>query len=661
MISCSRALPLTSSAWSSTDDASEPSVIAPESPLFQTKESFFRRHEEQDDDGSANNMVGPNWIERSVPVLDTGEPSDTLIDFNLGISGKSYQTGPLSARMYQAMVQRSTLLKDGEDDDDSEDARDLRRMLQIYAMDFTAKEAVRAALQENGLEMVLTEDQEQMGLWGMVDSVRLLQEDNSPGRLYEDWEDAVDDWTPGQGFDFIVRQVPSKVRALSLDELLLALDPKGELREQAKEAGMSLPSGDMPQTLADLASDNVRRVEATPREAVTDERAFAGKLEQRGYRPIHASALASLNDDGTISHAVKMHVMDSLVSHGCLLVDLTNGGEDYDDAKVVARMWKTAEQFFDLVDREELPEDLHGMTTAEEFGSPHAKVGFASYNEGNIQFLETRLARTGKLLPTKAEAVLGAVGCQDLASAFRIFADLAKDVTRTVVATCNEEVGALKGTSAIRGATFLVNELMDDATPIQTDVEHSEVSVSMSPHRLCRYSNGSKVETSERNEPKSREIFGAHTDSTFITVVPVALVPGLEVYDEAEEKWYRPEKAARIQWENEERARDKDTTATTEVLEDGTMLPWCARYAIMIPGELLQLVSRSEVLAAVHRVVVTQEQSSRLSAPILVRGRSGISMNATRYLGGTLGEPILVECEGMKLRDIHDKMQARPS
>jgi isopenicillin N synthase-like dioxygenase len=183
----------------------------------------------------------------------------------------------------------------------------------------------------------------------------------------------------------------------------------------------------------------------------------------------------------------------------------------------------------------------------------------------------------------------------------------------------------------------------------------------MSPHRLCRYSNGSKVETSERNEPKSREIFGAHTDSTFITVVPVALVPGLEVYDEAEEKWYRPEKAARIQWENEERARDKDTTATTEVLEDGTMLPWCARYAIMIPGELLQLVSRSEVLAAVHRVVVTQEQSSRLSAPILVRGRSGISMNATRYLGGTLGEPILVECEGMKLRDIHDKMQARPS
>jgi hypothetical protein len=236
---------------------------------------------------------------------------------------------------------------------------------------------------------------------------------------------------------------------------------------------------------------------------------------------------------------------------------------------------------------------------------------------------------------------------------------IAKDITRTVVAACSEEVGALYGKLAIEGATRLVNELLDDSTPIQTDVAHSEGPVSMSPHRLCRYSNKNKEE-GKASKKITQEIFGAHTDSTFITVVPVAQVPGLEVYDEDEGRWYRPEKAARHHWENEQKELGKDPTATSDHLDDGTEIPWHARYIVMMPGELLQLVSRSEVLAAVHRVVATQERPSRLSAPILLRGRPGIRLDSKRYLGGTMDDPILKQCDGMKIEGIYDGLQAQP-
>ena len=82
------------------------------------------------------------------------------------------------------------------------------------------------------------DEEEDQGMWGDVDSIRLLDEQGNPlPEVYDSWEDVVDTWKPGQGFDFVARQVPAKMRELSLDELLQALDPKGELRAQAKDSG----------------------------------------------------------------------------------------------------------------------------------------------------------------------------------------------------------------------------------------------------------------------------------------------------------------------------------------------------------------------------------------------------------------------------------------
>jgi len=207
--------------------------------------------------------------------------------------------------------------------------------------------------------------------------------------------------------------------------------------------------------------------------------------------------------------------------------------------------------------------------------------------------------------------------------------------------------------------------LLDNGQPLEEGVEailaagvdsDDVPTVSMSPHRLCRYSNNNHDKEKEGDDSSSttKEIFGAHTDSTFITAVPVAAVAGLDVYDEAAARWYRPELRARRHW----RAQGGDPDAKTETVNDATTVPWHARYVALLPGELLQLATRTEVLAAVHRVVAAAD-APRLSAPILFRGRPHLRWDCDRYLGGSQDSELLRECDGMNVNEIHDAMQQK--
>lgn len=242
---------------------------------------------------------GSNWIERSFPVDLTGKDNEDIKkveDYNLGINGVSFQTGPLSKRMFDAIMAKNW--NEGMSDE-------VKRGFTLYSMDFTAKEATRAALKQNGLEMVVIDELEDEGLWGDVDSIQLLDMDTEEPLtpIYDSTEDAVDHWTPGQSFNFVVRQVPAKMKELSLEELLTALDPKGELRQQAKDAGMTIPDEDI-NSLRDLANDVSRRSECSPKEATTEINAFAG-LDRRGYKVISAGSLSrdSVNADGSENQA----------------------------------------------------------------------------------------------------------------------------------------------------------------------------------------------------------------------------------------------------------------------------------------------------------------------------------------------------------------------
>ena len=606
-------------------------------------------------DGSGEVGTGPNWIERSFPVnKDEKVDPKKIEDYNLGISGVSYGTGDLSKRMYDAIQSKSSLQLA---------TPEITRVFRIYAMDFTAKEAVRAALKQNGLEMAINDDEQDQGMWGDIDSIRLLDDNGNPlSEMYDSWEEAVDNWTPGQGFSFVARQVPAKMRELTLDELMQALDPKGELRAQAKDSGMYLPDEGI-FSLQDMANENTRRVEMSPQEATDETRVYSGNAQKRGYLPVRASDLLvdSMNADGTESRQTLLHVMDALVSHGCLLVDLTDEGTSFVKAKAMAKLWKAAEMFFDADDAQ--LETVRGMQTIQEAGSQHAKVGFASYQEGNMQFLETRLGRDGGVVPEEALPLLGEDGSSVISDAFRIVAEVGKNVVRIATAASVMETELLEGSAASDAAILMANELLDDGQPLgYVSIDYEASPVSMSPLRLCRYKNNKSDPSGETSE-----IFGAHTDTTFVTAVPVAAVSGLEVFDEEAEKWYRPELFARRVWEAERQARGLDSNALEEEV-DGESIPWYARYVVIMPGEFLQLVTRQEILAAVHRVVATRDGPYRLSAPVLLRCRSGTRMNVERYLGGfpdagdeiEEGDAVLKEANGMTVEQIHDAMQPKP-
>jgi hypothetical protein len=246
---------------------------------------------------------GPNWIEKSFPVETEQSVSVKKVDdYNLGISGAAFQTGQLSKRMFETIVSKTSLDMSDE----------IRQAFTLYAMDFTAKEATRAALAQNGLVMVLQEEEEDQGMWGDVEAVRLYDEKTGIAfdTIYDSLEEAVPNWTPGQPFDFVVRQVPANIKELSAEELLKALDPDGALREEAKslkgeedatpdeEALFSIFDDDTIASLTDLATFNVQRVERAPQGATVEGEAFPGGLS-RGYRVIKRSDLLSTNSDGT--------------------------------------------------------------------------------------------------------------------------------------------------------------------------------------------------------------------------------------------------------------------------------------------------------------------------------------------------------------------------
>ncbi len=396
-----------------------------------------------------------------------------------------------------------------------------------------------------------------------------------------------------------------------------------------------------------------------------------------------------------------MHVMDALVSHGCLLVDLTDGGTKYSDALKVSKMWDVSSEFFDtLKGDEDLEKSLPGMKTAEGAGSPHAVTGFATYGEGSMQFLETRIVRNDEersIVPKEASEIFDSEGTKGMVDAFDVICQVGKDVARVAVAASNMEYDAFLGQEDeddselpfISGLTFdeedisgivgengyahaaklsseaaalLADELMDDGKSRSGMSEQG--SINMSPHRFCRYEGIKKSDDKDKNpNSNSSETFGAHTDTSFLTLVPVAKVSGLEVFDEGANQWFRPELLARKMWGKEQEKFGRDPTALSEKITefDGSEekevdLPWHSRYLVAMPGELLQICTRNEVAAAVHRVVSVKGGDARFSAPVLLRARSGMRLNLTKYFGNTANS-LLKECDGMKMEDIHNALQ----
>lgn len=93
---------------------------------------------------------------------------------------------------------------------------------------------------------------------------------------------------------------------------------------------------------------------------------------------------------------------------------------------------------------------------------------------------------------------------------------------------------------------------------------------------------------------------GAHTDTTFLTVIPCASAPGLEILQPSTGRWVRPEAA-------------RNCRPGSDIM--------------LLAGELLQVFGRGRYQAAVHRVVRPAGLvEPRVSTPLLVRGAAGVTI-----------------------------------
>lgn len=162
----------------------------------------------------------------------------------------------------------------------------------------------------------------------------------------------------------------------------------------------------------------------------------------------------------------------------------------------------------------------------------------------------------------------------------------------------------------------------EESVPYPDTAPEMRIQYSSSLLRICKYAHDI---TGNGSQSKSVS-FGAHTDSSFITIAPVSSTPGLEVVDQQRNVWICPE------------------------LNNGDEA--CDGYDVRVlvfVGEFLQVLTKNRFKATVHRVVEfpfsfggntnSSSESSistryRLSCPYLIRGLNDavINMHDIKYI-----------------------------
>jgi hypothetical protein len=148
----------------------------------------------------------------------------------------------------------------------------------------------------------------------------------------------------------------------------------------------------------------------------------------------------------------------------------------------------------------------------------------------------------------------------------------------------------------------------------ESGTEESKILISSSLLRICEYRGARQ----KADEVATEDKFGAHTDTTFLTLGLTSSTPALEVFDLEECRWVEVEK-------------DEDR-----------------RVVNLFLGEYLQILTNHFLQACVHRVSEFSAGRRRVSCPLLIRGNHYQSIDylrPTRYAHSlepfaTLDEPM---------------------
>ena len=310
---------------------------------------------------------------------------------------------------------------------------------------------------------------------------------------------------------------------------------------------------------------------------------------------------------------------------GCSIIRLTG-----EDASSIRGLTDYANEFFERVDNDDTGEgsvtDV-GVFRIDKF----VYAGFDENvnDEGRMQMLDTRLLSLSNnyqeqtLLPLEVGELVGTSSLSDATKGINTLMDIGYQIT----------------SAALEMHSDSADKLIDDGTRLEEESQSMiGTDVSNSYHRLIRYIN------SQPSTDEDTAAFSSHVDSSFLTLIPMPKLPGLEIWspclkngkDGQDGEWVRPIKPDCYGVEDD------------------------SAYVIAMAGVFLQLTSNGKVPTCIHRVLPPMK--GRISAPLFLRPRRGddamldvaLDLGQTYNTDGLYHEPgLLVECDSMNLWSVH--------
>ena len=355
---------------------------------------------------------------------------------------------------------------------------------------------------------------------------------------------------------------------------------------------------------------------------------------------------------------------------GCCIVRLQG-----DDATAIRGLVDFADDFFEGVDSDDEDEFTNNGNVAarrlKDLGvfrianNVHAGFDQNVNEEGKMQVLFTKLIPGQNddeyplLLPLEVGDLVGSKSLGLAHSGMNTLFDIGLQMTSAVLGIDSEST----------------NKLLDDCSrvagaenPEMVPENHEEIAdtVSNSYQRIIRYLKP-KSSSSSGDVAANDAAFWPHVDSTFLTLIPLPEIAGLEVwcpssqYDESDDlaergEWVRPVKS---------------TSADASDENDGDYI-----HVVALAGEFMQLLSDGQVPTCIHRVIApkpplpsafgfaSKKYKPRVSAPLFLRPRRGedavLDVASDLRDSGDTGlyfeEGLMEECDSMRVWDYMDCM-----
>lgn len=292
--------------------------------------------------------------------------------------------------------------------------------------------------------------------------------------------------------------------------------------------------------------------------------------------------------------STKLSVAEFLQKHGWVTICM--------DDKAIDNSWEQV--FTEVFKLSEEEKNAAGKYTCVN----NLAVGYR--NDVERQFIECRITNQRNSVPDYNQVEMFQTTVRQLYAAIL-------DVAKLVLTIIANNILLIDSASLLDLTDIVPNLiLLNEEVAVET-----EVKLASSLLRICYYEG---LETEETKTVR----FGAHTDTSFITVALHSSVPGLEIADQSIRKWIRPE---------------------------AQMTPSNLPCVTVFIGEYIELITKHRLKAAIHRVV-RDGALPRLSCPMIIRGEANalINFHDPKYIhpGGAdaVGADKIADFDDMKLR-----------